>query len=414
MGSFTILRILLLTCCAALASAQTLSQVNGTVTDNTSAVIVGATVTARNTGTGASSTAASNEGGTYRFLNLPPGPYELVCEFRGFKSARLSGITLETGIARADDINLQVGNVTESVEVKAETPLLESSSSTVGQLVERATVFNMPVESRRSASLVKIMGAVAFNVEDSGAEAIPRFSMAGGRSVNQMWMIDGGIAQNMAISQPQLSLNPPAESLQEFKAEFSNYSAEFGRTGNGLIIMTTRSGTNKYHGAVYEFLRNDKLDSRTFFAASKPSLRYNVFGGSLGGPINHDKLFFFNYEGSRRRTPVVVFSTIVPHPKELTGDFSSRVDLTVLDPLTRQAFPGNVIPGSRIDPLAAKFASYWPLRTRRMTSPARRGTTSSPRALEPELVYRACRLQHQRQESLVRALHAFGSAGDPN
>ena len=346
---------------AAIARAQTLSQLNGTVTDNANAVIVGAGVTVRHAATGVANTVTTNEVGAYRFLNLPPGQYELTCEFKGFKRFQRAGLTLETGIARTVDIQMQVGDVTESVVVKAETPMLEASNSTVGQLIERATVFNMPVESRRSASLVRLMGAVVFNVEDASAEQIPRFSMAGGRSVNQMWMLDGGIAQNMAIGQPQLSLNPPAESLQEFKAETNNYSAEFGRTGNGLIIMTTRSGTNDLHGAAYEFLRNDKLDSRTFFAPRKPPLRYNVFGASAGGPVKRDKaFFFFNYEGARRRTPVTFSDVIVPHPNEIRGDFSPRQDVTILDPLSRQPFAGNVIPASRIDPLAAKFAAFWP------------------------------------------------------
>jgi hypothetical protein len=135
-----------------------------------------------------------------------------------------------------------------------------------------------------------------------------------------MWHLDGAVVQNMALGAPQLSLNPPAESLQEFRAEVSDYSAEFGRSGNGTIIMTTRSGTNELHGAAYEFLRNDKLDARTFFAVNKAPLRYNIFGGSVGGPVK---------------------------PAEVNGDFLARKDVTLIDPLTKQPFAGNIIPTSR-------------------------------------------------------------------
>ena len=166
----------------------------------------------------------------------------------------------------------------------------------------------------------------------------PLFSMAGGRSQNQIWQLDGGNVQNTTLGVPQLQLNPPAESLQEFKAEASNYSAEFGRTGGGLIQMTTRSGGNQFHGAAYEFLRNQALDTRTFFAQTKAPLRYNIFGASFGGPIRRDRTFFFmNYEGARRRDGSTVANTIVPRPAEVQGDFSARVNFRLLDPTTRSA-----------------------------------------------------------------------------
>ena len=346
---------------ALMLQAQSQSRLTGTVTDNTGALIVGAKLTLRNTASGVSYRTATNSSGIYVYAALIPGTYELSGELEGFKRFHRTGIVLETGYTRTADVAMELGAVSDSIEVKAQTPLLEDTNSTVGQLIERATVSNMPLESRRSASLVRLMGAVVFASEDSGAEQIPRFSMAGGRGLSQMWFLDGGVAQNQSMGNQQLALNPPAESLQEFKAEVNNYSAEYGRTGGGLIVMTTRSGTNKFHGAGYEFLRNDKLDSRTFFAASKPALRYNVFGTSFGGPIRKDKtFFFFNYEGSRRRTPQVFSNVIVPHPAEVTGDFSARRDLTVLDPLTRQPFPGNIIPANRLDPVGLAYARLYP------------------------------------------------------
>ena len=340
--------------------AQTQSRLAGLVSDDSGAVVVGARVTARNVQTGVTTAATTGDAGNYLFPALLPGGYEVSVEKAGFKRAVQAGITLETGITRTVDLRLSVGAVSETVEVKALAALLESETSSVGQLIERTTVLNMPLESRRTAGLVRLLGAVTFTSE-TGGEQVPMFSMAGGRSQNQMWQLDGAVVQNMSLGVAQLQLNPPAESLQEFKAEMSNFSAEFGRAGGGLILMTTRSGTNQYHGAAYEFLRNQVLDTRTFFAPRKAPLRYNIFGGSFGGPIRKDRMFFFaNYEGARRRDGVTVSGLIMPHAPERNGDFSNRRDVAVLDPVSAQPFPGNVIPASRIDPIARQLTALYP------------------------------------------------------
>ena len=211
-------------------------------------------------------------------------------------------------------------------------------------------------------------------------EQVPLFSMAGGRSQNQIWQLDGGNVQNTTLGVPQLQLNPPAESLQEFKAEASNYSAEFGRTGGGLIQMTTRSGGNQFHGAAYEFLRNQALDTRTFFAQSKAPLRYNIFGASFGGPIRRDRTFFFmNYEGARRRDGSTVANTIVPRPAEVQGRFLGAGELQAARSHHRSAV-------SRQRHSAKPHRSDWPRfcvvlsrseRHQRSDARARRRTTSS-------------------------------------
>lgn len=339
--------------------AQDQGRLTGTVSDDTGAVIPGASVSARNAATGVEQSAESNENGVYTFSYMAPGVYEVTVEYSGFKTARTT-MTVETGYTRTANFALEIGELTEVVTVEATTPLLESTTSSVGQFIERETVFNMPVQSRRSASLVRLMGNIAFRSEDGG-EQIPKFSMAGGRSQNQMWTLDGSVVQNMAIGTQQLALNPPAESLQEFKAEMNNYSAEYGRAGGGFIVMTTRSGTNDMHGAVYEFFRNDAMDARSFFARDLAPLRYNIFGGSLGGPIAENKsFFFFNYEGARRRDGVTYSNDDVPHPIETTGDFSSRAGLTLMDPIGGSPFPNNVIPQERIDPLARQIVGLYP------------------------------------------------------
>ncbi|MBS1828535.1 MAG: TonB-dependent receptor [Acidobacteria bacterium] len=341
--------------------AQALSQLSGTVSDTTESVVVGARVTARNTATGVAQSVSTNERGLYTLPFLQPGTYEITCELEGFKKFLRAGVVLETGGARGLDIRLEIGAVTETVEVTAKSPLLESENSTVGQLIERAAVANMPIQSRRVANLVRLMGNVVYNNESQSSEAVPNFVMGGGRSQNQMWNLDGATVQNMTLGAPLLTFNPPAETIEEFKAETSNYSAEFGRAGSGLIQMTTRSGSNTWHGAAYEFLRNDKMDTRTFFAPSKAPLRYNIFGGTVSGPIKRDKTFFFvNYEGTQRRDGQTFSSNIVPRPAEIAGDFSARRDISVLDPTTRQPFAGNIIPSSRLDPVGAAVAKLYP------------------------------------------------------
>jgi hypothetical protein len=347
--------------------AQVQSRLTGLVSDTSGAVVVGAKVTVRNTATGVVTEATTNETGNYQFPFLAPGSYEVTCEQTGFKKFVRQGVVLDTGSTRTVDIALELGAITETVQVSGSAPLLDSETSSVGQLIERASVFNMPLESRRTAGLVRLLGAVTFKQENAG-EQIPLFSMAGGRSQNQMWQLDGGVVQNMALGVAQIQLNPPSESLQEFKAEVNNFSAEFGRAGNGLILMTTRSGTNQFRGAAYEFLRNQALDTRTFFAARKPPLRYNIFGASFGGPIRRDKTFVFaNYEGARRRDGFTASSNIVPRPAEVRGDFSARRDISIIDPQTITAanpngtpFAGGMIPSSRIDPLAARFLAFYP------------------------------------------------------
>lgn len=342
-------------------AAQTQTRLTGTVTDNTGSVIPGAAITISNINTGVTLSAESNASGNYNFPILASGQYELICEFAGFKTYSQSGLVLETGTVRGVNIEMQVGDVTETIEVDAAAPLLETESSTVGQFIERDTVFNMPVASRRSASLVRLLGNVTYRSE-GGAEALPFFSMAGGRSRNQMWTLDGTVIQNMSLGIAQLGLNPPAESLQEFKAEQSNYSAEYGRAGGGFIVMTTRSGTNEFHGAAYEFFRNQALDTRTFFAPTKAPLRYNIFGTSAGGPIAKNKtFFFFNYEGGRRRDGVVHSGDDVPHVPEVGGDFSNRAGLTLKDPSAQDAvFANNTIPMSRMDSLGTAIARFYP------------------------------------------------------
>ena len=158
---------------------------------------------AKNVDTGQTTSSLTNQSGVYSIAFLNPGQYELSCELSGFKRFTRSGLVLETGTTTTVNIELTLGQITESVSVSAEAPLIESESGAIGQLIENKAILNMPIQSRRSAALIRLMGNVSFRVEDGG-EAIPRFSMGGGRSLNQMWHLDGGVTQNMALGVAQL------------------------------------------------------------------------------------------------------------------------------------------------------------------------------------------------------------------
>ncbi|MBM3784158.1 MAG: carboxypeptidase regulatory-like domain-containing protein [Acidobacteria bacterium] len=280
---------------AATASAQT-SSLSGLISDSSGANVPGVTVNLVNTQTNERFTGVSSSAGNYTLPLLKPGVYEIRVEHTGFKQFRQTGIVIETGVPSNADIRLEVGGITEQITVEAEAPLLKTESASVGNVVRRETIANMPLVGRRAAQLARLSGFVVQNGTGSN------FTIAGGRGDNTNFSIDGGNAQNILLGVATLNFDPPIDSLQEFNVEISNYKAEMGRTGGGFVQMTTRSGTNNWHGSAYEFFRNDALDARNFFAARKPVLRYHQFGGSISGPIVKNRTFFFLQPGENPHT----------------------------------------------------------------------------------------------------------------
>lgn len=350
--------VCLLICVQSLFAQTSSARVSGLVTDPAGAEVPGVTITFRNTSTGVEATASANVEGYYTAAYLRPGPYEMTAEAKGFKRFVRQQLVLETGQALVVDIRLELGAVTESVVVSAQTPLLQADSSAVSTLVENATIRNMPLASRRIGSLIRLMGNVTFGSEASW-EGITNFSIAGGRARQQIWQLDGGNLQGVMLVTGIVSVAPPVEAMEEFRVQANGYPAEFGRSTGGFISMTTKSGTNQFRGSLYEFLRNDAFDARTFFAAAKPPLRYNVFGGTLGGPIRKERtFFFFSYEGTRRRDGVTRILN-VPTVAEVNGDFSATPGI-LIDPVSRQPFAGNRIPANRLDPVGAALAKLYP------------------------------------------------------
>ncbi|MBM3767107.1 MAG: TonB-dependent receptor [Acidobacteria bacterium] len=350
------MRLLVFFCaCAGLFAQSQLATLSGTVVDTSAAVIPAAAIKLVNVETGESWNATTNESGSFTVPLVKPGRYRLDVDKTGFKPHAQTGLVLETGGQQRVDVRLEVGSQAERITVEASVSQLQTESATVGAVVENRTIVNMPLINRRAAQLARLTGFVVQVGTGSN------FAMGGGRGNNTNWRIDGGNVQNVLVGDQGLNFDPPIESLQEFSVSISNYSAELGRTGGGVVQMTTKSGTNQFHGSAYEYLRNDAFDARTFFAAAKTPLRYNLFGASFSGPIRKDKThFFFNYEGRRTKSGST-FIHNVPTPAEKTGDFSAN-PIAIRDPEAtgRPPFPGNRIPASRLDPIGARIAAAYP------------------------------------------------------
>ena len=349
----------------------------GIVSDPSQARLADVALKLTNEETGVVLTAKTTVSGEYTFPLLSSGTYRLDAELGGFQRSARTGIVMELGRTVRFDIQLSLGQVSESVEVSGAAPLLESETATVGQFIENKTIADMPLNGRRVGDLLGLMGN---GVYITGDVIRPRVAIGGGRADQQQWLLDGVNSSNIALEVPQALFNPPVEAVQEIRIQQSAYSAEFGNSSSGVVVMTTRSGTNKYAGSVYENIRNDKLDARNFFAANKPPLRWNVFGGSLGGPIIRNKTFFFSHVEFQRQRIGVVRNLTVPTELQRSGNFSQTTNATgvltpIFDPATynsatraRTAFAGNIIPASRIDPVGAKIASYFPLATNAPTN----------------------------------------------
>lgn len=338
---------------AAVGMAQTNATLTGTVSDGSGAVIPGAEIVIMNMETGESYTTATNETGSYTIPFIKPGTFELIVTTAGFKQYTREGIRLDTASAVRADAVMELGEVTESVTVEADVPLLKTENSSVGGVIKNRSIANMPLLGRRAAQLVRLSGFVVQRGNGS------QFQIAGGRSNNAMWTLDGGSTQNILLGVASLNYDPPIEALEEMNVEVSNYKAEMGRSGGGFIQMTTKSGTNTFHGALYNFLRNDAMDSRQFFARNKQTLRRNQYGWALGGPIVKDRTFFFaSQEFTTQRTANPRIENI-PDPAETRGDFSG-LGTTILNPVTMEPVPNNIIPAADLDPVGAAVATFWP------------------------------------------------------
>jgi hypothetical protein len=347
--------------------AQGSGSITGVIRDETQSAIPSVAVKITNVQTGVLSEAVSNEAGAYRMNSVPPGTYHIEAALPGFSTAARE-VTLSTGQTVAVDLTLKVGDISQSVDVVATVELAESQSSSIGQIVDHKYIENLPLPNHSANALIVLSPGVVMIDPGRGAENYPVFSVAGGRARNQNFTLDGGSINNVVgLARPSQIASLPLDALEEFRVISNNYAAEYGHSTGGVLALTTRSGTNQFHGTVFEYLRNDALDARNFFAQTKPPLRLNQFGGSLGGPIRKGKTHFFgSWEETKQTSSDAVLST-VPTQAQREGDFSGGA--TIYDPFhtangVKQPFPDNKIPLDRIDPVAKAATAYWPLPNR--------------------------------------------------
>ena len=342
---------------AAFAQAVT-GTLLGTVTDTTGAVVAGAKVTVTNQNTGFARTVKTDAIGEYTVASIPTGVYTVLAEMDGFKATALSNIELGVDQRARIDVKLEVGAMTESVTIEAQTPLLQTSSSELGTTVKDEQIQALPLNGRNFVSLTRgvpgiLRGIPGSNIDGAGSlawRASASFSANGQRSRDNNYMLDG--VDNNETWLQTVVIFPSVDALDEFKLQTSTYSAEFGRSLGGVVNLQIKSGTNSYRGSLFEFHRNDALDANNFFnnraGRKKPDFTQNQFGGTFGGAIFKDKTFFFaDYQGHREELGQTFLST-VPSVKMRAGDFS-EISRVIYDPTTGQPFAGNFIPSDRWD-----------------------------------------------------------------
>ena len=379
--------IILLLASAGLAGAQT-GRITGRVSDPSGAPIPNAVVKAVQTSTNLERNTTTSPDGYYTFPSLSPGTYAVTVQSSGFKPTTQNGLQLQVDQDFRLDFAVQLGSITEQVVVTAEAPLLDTESHSIGQAIQGKQIVNLPMLGRNAYSLGGLVPGVRISrgMNDLPVDQISTSSVSinGAPGNGNEFLLDG--APNTAAAQNQPIIYPNADSVQEFRVETNNFNAEYGRSAGGVFNVVTKSGTNQLHGDLYEFLRNDKLNSNDFFAnqagRSVAPFKFNQFGGVLGGPVvlphiyhGRDKTFFFVSTEIVRFVQGVTYSATVPDPRQLTGDFSQTRNaagqtVTIYDPATtvqnsagvytRTAFPGNRIPTNRINSVAGNILRYWP------------------------------------------------------
>lgn len=341
----------------------------GTVTDPQGARVPNAEVTFVNEATNIQTHSKTGADGDFRSVPLRPGVYTVTAVAPGFKQVSRSGITLGIQQELRVELALDIGTTTEAVTVSASASLLQTTEASRGQVIDSKKIADLPLNGRDYLQLALLTAGT--NVPPPGAR-FGGFSSGGMRVSHNNYLLDGmdnNSNQHAAQGRTPQVISPSVDAIQEFKVQTGNYSAEFGRNVGGVVNVVIKSGTNRFHGGVFEFLRNEAVNARNFFQSTNtmPLFRRNQFGGFFGGPIVKNKTFFFgDYEGTLQRTQDTVLST-VPTLSERSGTFSRPVyDPQTLNPATRerQPFPGNTIPAARQDPVAMRVVSLYPLPNR--------------------------------------------------
>ena len=374
----------------ALASAQVTSgTILGSVVDPTDRGVAGASITITEINKGTVNNSVTDEIGNYNAPFLPIGTYRVSVESPGFKRGVSAEIVLNVDDKRRVDFKLEVGSVSESINVEASAALVRAESAELGEVINRAAVEQLPLNGRNFAQLVYLVPGVTSGQPGENLSGSSTFNPRAGSNFNALgsqgnangWLVDGVSDNEYTFN--TVIVQPSVESIQEFKVLTGTFSAEFGR-GAGVVTTQTKSGSNSFHGSGFEFLRNSYMDARNYFNARldsagnpvvQPPFRRNQFGGSVGGPIIKNRTFFFGDYYGWRELKGQTYTNSVPTPQERTGDFSDWKDargnlIPVYDPTTtrvlngqtiRDQFPNNVMPPSMINPVSANVVSLYPL-----------------------------------------------------
>ena len=333
------------------------AQIAGTISDVSGARVPEAQVTAREVDTGAQRKVASNAEGYYTVPLLPPGNYTVTVSKEGFSPVTHSGITLAVGDNATIDIKLTVGAVAQSVSVTSVAPLVDTQSGTINRVVDRQRIVDLPLNGRDITQLLTVQAGVVETVSSAGVVG-NAFTVNGSRNTGVNFLLDG--ATNVNSYQNYSGEFPNPDAVEEFGVQTNNFSAEYANATGAVVSVVTKSGTNQFHGSAFEFLRNGALNARNYFAATRDSLKRNQFGGTFGGPIIRNKLFFFfSAQGTTLRSNPVVTRQFLPTTAERVGNFSA-ISKAIIDPVTNTAFAGNQIPMSRLNPVALAFLKYLP------------------------------------------------------
>lgn len=353
--------------CATMALAQVVSgTILGTVSDPSGAVLSGVVVQVTNQQTGRTRSTQTDSLGNFTLPQLAPGRYHLLTTAKGFKTAEISDITLLVEQTVRVNFSLELGEITEQVEVVASGAVLQSETSSVGQVIDRERIVELPLNGRNFIQLANISPGItpAYNarsatITNQSGRSDLATHISGGRGDANSFLIDGVESRNAWFNSPAILLS--VDAIQEFKVDRNLFAAEYGQ-GSGVVSLVSKSGGNEIHGSIFEFLRNDALDAANFFdnyfGNDKAPFRQNQFGATVGGPVLRNKLFFFGSWEALRSRRSSTLSARVPTAQQLSGDLSGLPQIK--DPLTGLPYPNNQIPSTQLSTVTQNFIRYTP------------------------------------------------------
>ena len=379
-----------------LLAQRTTASIAGQIRDVSGAAVPEASIVIRHVGTGIERTVSSSEDGNYVATALPAGTYAITVRRVGFQIYNVADLTLQVDQQATLNVELQVGSVTDTVNVTADAAAVDVRSATLNTVINQTMINDLPLNGRNVLQLMRLTPGTlsatgTWNQGSTRPEAASELiSSSGGRGNSTTFVMDGGLNEDPYTEVANVVPNPDA--VQEFSFQTNNYGAKFGGRGGGVVNIVTRSGSNALHGSAFEYLRNANLNARNFFANRNDGLKRNQFGFSLGGPIRQNKTFFFgSYQGTEVRQDPPTQTAVVPTAAQRRGDFS-RLPRQLTDPRTGQPYPGNVIPSTQFDPVALKVLELVPV------APADDG-----------LVYFQRRTTTSDNQFLVRGDHYFNT-----